>query len=51
MKRPELNEMTLEEKIGQLLMPSQYILFTKTEDGVDVQRSKKEIKEILKKYQ
>ena len=51
MKRPELNEMTLEEKIGQLLMPSQYMLFTKTEDGVDVQRSKKEIKEILKKYQ
>lgn len=51
MKRPALNEMSLEEKIGQLLMPSQYMLFTKTVNGVDIQRSKDEIKEILEKYQ
>lgn len=51
MKRPELNEMTLEEKIGQLLMVSQYSLFMKTVDGKDIPRTKKEIKEILGKYQ
>ncbi len=51
MKRPALNEMTLEEKIGQLLMPSQNMLFTKTVNGVTVQRTKDEIKEILEKYQ
>ena len=33
MKRPELNELTLEEKIGQLLMISQYSLFNKKVDG------------------
>lgn len=51
MKRPELNELTLQEKIGQLLMVSQYSLFMKTVDGVDVPRTRKEIRDIMEKYQ
>ena len=51
MKRPELNELTLEEKIGQILMISQYSLFNKKVDGKNVKRSMEEIKEIMGKYQ
>lgn len=47
MKRPQLNEMTLEEKIGQLLMLSQEDLL-RSENGF---RTREEMKEILKKYQ
>ena len=50
MKRPELSELTLEEKIGQLLMISQYSLFNKKVDGKDVKRSMEEIKELWAEF-
>lgn len=51
MKRPELNELTLEEKIGQLLMVAQYPLLVKVVDGVETPRTQEEINEIMKKCQ
>ena len=47
MKRPEINELTLEEKIGQLLMLSQGSLL-RGENGCI---TREEMKEILEKYQ
>ena len=45
MKRPSINELTLEEKIGQLLMVAQYPLLVKVVDGVETPRAEEEIKE------
>lgn len=51
MKRPQISELTLEEKIGQLLMVAQYPLFVKVVDGVEIPRTEEEIKEIMQKCQ
>ena len=42
MKRPQISELTLEEKIGQLLMIAQYPLFVKVVDGVETPRTEEE---------
>ena len=49
MKRPHINELTLEEKIGQLLMVAQYPLLVKVVDGEEIPRTQDEIDEIMKK--
>lgn len=49
MKRPSINELTLEEKIGQLLMVAQYPLLVKVVDGEEIPRTQDEIDEIMKK--
>ena len=51
MKRPSINELTLEEKIGQLLMVAQYPLLVKVVDGEEIPRTQDEIDEIMKKCQ
>lgn len=51
MRRLKLNELTLEEKIGQLLMIKQYSLLVKAENGEEIARNKEEIDEIMEKYQ
>ena len=51
MKRPSLDELTLTEKISQLLMVGQHTLITKKEDGRESVRSMEEIKAIMEKYQ
>lgn len=51
MKRPHINELTLEEKIGQLLMVAQYPLLVKVVDGEEIPRTQDEIDEIMKKCQ
>ena len=51
MKKPVLNELTLEEKVSQLIMVSQNDLFDKIVDGKRVPRSYEEIDEIMEKQQ
>ena len=51
MKRPALNELTLTEKIGQLLMPNQYTVLQKCEISETTARSKEEIADFMSKYQ
>ena len=51
MQRPELNELSLKEKISQLLMINQYPLLQKTEVDERQQRSPEEQQEIMRKYQ
>ena len=51
MKKPALSELTLEEKVSQLIMINQYALFDKEVDGKFVPRSYEEIDEIMEKQQ
>ena len=51
MKRPTLSELTLTEKIGQLLMPNQYTVLQKCEVDETMARSKEEIADFMSKYQ
>ncbi len=51
MKRPELSELSLKEKISQLLMINQYTLLQRTEIDERQQRTPLEQKEIMEKYQ
>ena len=51
MKRPELSELSLKEKISQLLMINQYTLLQRTEIDERQQRTPEEQKEIMSKYQ
>ena len=51
MKRPELNELTLTEKIAQLLMPNEYTVLQKCEISEETPRPKAEIAEFMSKYQ
>lgn len=47
MKRPNIEELTLEEKIGQLLMPGQYNTIKKYENGRNVMRSDEEMEKMI----
>lgn len=51
MKKPTLSELTLEEKVSQLIMVNQYDLFDKNVNGKSVPRSYEEIDEIMEKQQ
>ena len=51
MKKPALTELTLEEKVSQLIMVNQYDLFDKIIDGKYIPRTYEEIDEIMEKQQ
>ena len=51
MKRPTLNELTLTEKIGQILMPNQYTVLQKCEVSETTPRTQEEIDAFMSKYQ
>lgn len=51
MKRPTLDELTLTEKIGQLLMPNQYTVLQKCEVSEEMPRPQEEIDAFMSKYQ
>lgn len=50
MRRPLLSELTLEEKVLQMLMLGQHKLFGKIEDGKEMRRSEEEVEACLKRY-
>ena len=49
MKRPTLDELTLTEKIGQILMPNQYTVLQKCEVSETTPRTQEEIDAIQEK--
>ncbi len=51
MKKPALNELTLEEKVSQLLLVNQLDFFDKEVDGKQVARTYEEMDEIMEKQQ
>ena len=51
MKRPTLDELTLTEKIGQILMPNQYTVLQKCEVSETTPRTQEEIDAFMSKYQ
>ena len=50
-KRPKVSEMTLEQKIGQMMCVGQVTLFEKVENGKRTYRTNAEVEELVKKYQ
>lgn len=51
MKKPNVKDLSLREKIGQILMLHQYTLLHKCETEANALREKEEVHEIMKKYQ
>lgn len=51
MKRPKTEELSLSEKIGQLLMLNQYSVLQKCEVREEMPRTQEEINDFMKKYQ
>ena len=51
MKRPNIKDLTLREKIGQILMVQQDALLRKTEADARIPRDREEVIELMKKYQ